>query len=409
MAEVSPWRAALRLASFRGVPFEVDSSGRDLGRKVVIHDYPKRDSITGEDMGQKPGTFSIDGYIIGPDYMTARDAFEAALNKAGLGVLVVPWTGQQSVRLISAKASETTKDGGYVKYTLEFIAEAASPSLVQTLDTSSDVATAGTALNSQAQASFSNGFVVTAEPAFVLTRAADLVGKFSDQLDGLTAPLKAQGDILGGYIAQGLALRTSVIQLVTKPAELAAQISGLIVGIRTLAATPADALTALKGALGFGSDFTTGPRSTPARIIEAENQDALVALVRQTAAAEAVQAIADSDFAAYEDAAAVRDDMTARLDVLADAAADAGDDAAFAAISSARQAMIRDVNARGGTLAHLRTVTPLVTVPALVLAHRLFDDVTAVEDNALEIIARNGIRHPGFVPAGKALQVLSDG
>jgi prophage DNA circulation protein len=48
-----------------------------------------------------------------------------------------------------------------------------------------------------------------------------------------------------------------------------------------------------------------------------------------------------------------------------------------------------------------------VTQPALVLAQRLYGDPASVEARAAEIVARNKVRHPGFVPGGVALQVLS--
>ena len=63
--------------------------------------------------------------------------------------------------------------------------------------------------------------------------------------------------------------------------------------------------------------------------------------------------------------------------------------------------------ARGGTLARLQTHVPAVTMPALVIAQRLYGDPARMEARAAEIAARNKVPHPGFVPGGAALQVLS--
>ena len=46
-----------------------------------------------------------------------------------------------------------------------------------------------------------------------------------------------------------------------------------------------------------------------------------------------------------------------------------------------------------------------LAIPALVLAHRLYDDPSWDAD----IVARNDVVHPGFVPGGVDLQVLSNG
>jgi len=44
-------------------------------------------------------------------------------------------------------------------------------------------------------------------------------------------------------------------------------------------------------------------------------------------------------------------------------------------------------------------------MPAIVLAYRLYGDA----ERADEIVARNRVRHPGFVPGGQPLEVLSNG
>ncbi|PTS90230.1 hypothetical protein DBR17_01670, partial [Sphingomonas sp. HMWF008] len=51
--------------------------------------------------------------------------------------------------------------------------------------------------------------------------------------------------------------------------------------------------------------------------------------------------------------------------------------------------------------------TPATTEPALVIAARLYADPAQAEIRAAEIVARNRVVHPGFVPGGVALQVLT--
>lgn len=46
----SGWRDRLRDASFRGVPFSVDDDDASFGRRVQLHEYPKRDKPYTEDL-----------------------------------------------------------------------------------------------------------------------------------------------------------------------------------------------------------------------------------------------------------------------------------------------------------------------------------------------------------------------
>lgn len=400
------WRDDFRPASFRGVAFEAAQGKRTLGRQVAIHEFVLRDDVEGEDLRRSTSSFSLEGLIIGPDYMKARDAFEDALNTAGTGVLIHPWKGSLTVRLTKADATESTAEGGCVRYSLEFIEETGKPASQPATDTGAQANTAADGLAAQASSGFVSGFSVAAKPQFVTDTAAAVIGKLADRFDTVTAGLKGAGDALSSYVAQGLSLRADVLGLVQKPADLAARISGLVVGIRTLAATPGDALRALKGVLGFGADLKPVSTATASRLAQADNQAAIIAMVRQAAGAEAVRAVADSEFAAYQDAVAVRDDWADALDQLMDEAGAAFDDDGYAAIATARAALIADVTARGGSLDRLYTYTLLDSLPALVLANRLYGPGD-VEDRAADICARNGTVHPGFVPAGVPLEVLS--
>ena len=90
----------LREASFRGVPFEVDDVEASGGRRVVLHEYPLRDTPYREDLGRRAREFSVRGYIIQGrtyDYATSRANLLKALEAYGAGELVHPWHGEVSV------------------------------------------------------------------------------------------------------------------------------------------------------------------------------------------------------------------------------------------------------------------------------------------------------------------------
>ncbi len=141
---------------------------------------------------------------------------------------------------------------------------------------------------------------------------------------------------------------------------------------------------------------------TPARRQEAANDGRLVRFVRQAAAAESVRAITGVVFSAYEDAVAARDSLSEAIDRIAVGAADAGDDDGFAAMEALRRAMVRDVTARGGSLARVTAWRAPTDRPLLVIAQEIYGDALRAD----ELAVRNRIAHPGFVPAGAVLQAL---
>lgn len=104
------WRLRLQQASFNGAPFYVEQQGRFCGRRVVQHEYPKREFPYAEDMGRQSMRYQMQGYVIqGPgalpdqrggnntyhnmyiEYYLNRDALCAALDQPGAGTLVDPY------------------------------------------------------------------------------------------------------------------------------------------------------------------------------------------------------------------------------------------------------------------------------------------------------------------------------
>lgn len=151
------------------------------------------------------------------------------------------------------------------------------------------------------------------------------------------------------------------------------------------------------------------------------NTAAQTALVRRAALIEGARAASNVVFSTYDEAVALRDELAARLD---DEAAgippaldaqggslvDAGQtvvfpvsDPVYQALTAVRVALTHDLSARAIDAPRLASAILPATLPALVAAYRLLGDPTL----DAEIVARNRIRHPGFVPGGVPLEFLS--
>lgn len=397
------WRDELRPASFRGVAFKVESHSAELGRRTETHEYVLRDGPWSEDLGRATRRWRVQGYVIGPDYMAARRALSEALEAKGPGVLIHPWLGTLTVSVDGpASVEESVTEGGQALFTIAFVEAGADQSPAITEDTAASAVDASQVVKDVAVDQMPAGFSTGGMPDFVATSAVDVLGQAKASIDAAVAGLAPALSALSNLRQLGVDLIAKAAALIAAPASLASQVLGLVGQIRALAGNPLAALPALRVLMGFGSTLEIILGDTPARARQRSNQGALVNLVRRAAAAEAVAAVSEIDFVSYDQAAEIRDSLAAALDALALDAGDAGEDAAFEALENLRAALIRDVNARGGSLARVFTYRPLQTQPALVIAHRIYGDA----NRDLEIVARNSIAHPGFVPA-RPLELLT--
>jgi prophage DNA circulation protein len=87
------WREKLLDASFRGVKFDVQGTGRSGSRSIVQNEYPYVAGADLEDMNLKPRQFRFKVIIWGDDYEDRLQALIDALEAPGTGELVHPVYG----------------------------------------------------------------------------------------------------------------------------------------------------------------------------------------------------------------------------------------------------------------------------------------------------------------------------
>lgn len=394
------WKDSLLAGKFRDADFLTEAADAELGRRVALHEYPLRDKPYAEDMGRKARRFTLEIFVLGAGYMSGRDALINAFEKAGPGILVHPYLGEMSVTVIEAHGPrESTREGGMARFSVTFVeaGEALFPRAAD--DTTASVnAAAGNALI-VLEREFGERFDVDG-PGYLYESADTLIGKLTGYLDDLQKMLPGVPETVTAYVADLQDFIASAEELIRTPADLAMEIYSLISDLALLPDRPIRAFTAYRQLW----DSLTGEREisriTPDRIQQSENQAALQNLVQRAAIVEATRTSSAIEFESYDDAIAIRNELADKLDGEMETA----EDDVYTALADLRVAMIKDIATRGADLARISQHVPSKTLPALVIAHYLYDN----PERAEEIIVRNRIRHPGFVPGGVSLEILTD-
>lgn len=437
------WRDSLQPGSFRGVPFFIDGSHTQVGRRVTLHEYPLRDKPWGEDLGRRARRFEVDCMVLGADYMSARDALITALETQGAGTLVHPYYGTRSVVVVDAvSVDETTQKGGMATFRIPFAESGEKLQPATTTDTGAAVNTQAAAAQQSLVSGFASNFSLSGMPSWLGTSALSDLGNLTTKLEQLRDSIPGIPDAVTAFNGLLAGFTGTLSSLIEAPFNLGASIVGLVVGVGTLVQQPLNALSLYTQLGSFGNDALPLPISTPARKQQCTNRAALFGLVQGVAMANAAVTAAavpaqtqtitqpasisgttststpvlidasDADaallsaptsidgFDTSDAAAATRDSLTGAIDTLCLTASDD----VYLALRDLRAAVVADLNARMATLPALQTLVLPRTEPALVLAWRLYADAT----RDAEIVARNGVVYPGFVQGGVPLEVLGD-
>lgn len=395
------WHDQLQEASYRGVRFHAVQRSATFGRRNQVHEYPFRDLPYVEDLGRMARNFRITAFLLGKDSLQQRDALIAAIEQPGPGKLVHPSHGEMNVSVVGGvTVDESDHEAGIVRVSFNVVesGELRFPSAnAATRDVVALRADDATAKLVQATA---RTLDTRDLPAFAenLTfqraqRAIDLIAK--------GAALVTSADRRGALLTAIAVLNPQLASSLRAPLDFALRVQSMIERLSNgLQGSDRDAV--LDTLSDFGRADPRWPAFTTTRRRDDINRTAIEQLVRGLSAVSLARAAAATDFDDYQTATDLRDRVVDRIDAVADITAD---DAVFSALANLRAAVVRDINARGADLARVATLVPRSTTPALVLAYGLYDDAGQDAD----LVQRNHIRHPGFVPANQALEVAIDG
>lgn len=404
-----PWQERMGPATFRGVPFFVDVASLSGGRNTVVFQYPGRDVPFVEDLGRRARTFSITGYVIGPEYLTARDALVAALEDVGPGRLVHPYYGTKLVSVGEFQVQERREEGGMAIFLIPFHETESQPFAPGVVVAPSEAASRSSLSALGAiTGRYTSLYTVTMPgtsrslPSFSFSSIATIVQSSVVALNRFLAPVVKGTQDLANLKRTLDRLALDALSLVRTPVALATRFGEVLQSLLRLPVTPRLGIDALVRAYDFTTDEPPEPL-TVIRATELSNYNATKALIQSSIAVQACQLVVETarsgGFTSYDDAVLIRDVVFGMLDEQVAAA----DDTVFGALAQLRADVALAVPGEARDLPRLVAHTPPITLPSLVIAYQLYGGLTLNDD----LIARNRVRHPGFVIGGRALQVLS--
>lgn len=451
------WLDDLQDGSFRGVPFNITNAATLVGRRTQLTEYPLRDKPSSEDLGQRADRFIVECVVLGTSYMTARDNLIAALKTKGPGTLVHPYYGTMSVVVVDAvEISETSKNGGSASFRIPFAESGENIQPEASTDTQAQVQSQSSTVNAQLGTSFGNVYSTDGMPQWVTDATTSDMGGLMSTLSSLRDSIPSIPSAITNFNAELESFSSSLTSLISTPFDLGASIVSLVVGLGSIAAQPLDALGLYTSLFDYGSDAAPVAQTTPARVQQATNSAALFSLVQGAALSQAAsmaastpaqtqtttQMMLPSDVAAgsslsgtytllpsqstttqsttsstststpvpvqvttngfdtTNDALNVRDNLTNQIDTLVLTA----DDDLYPMLQDLRAAVVTDIDTRITALPTQIIFIPAITLPALVIAYRLYGDAS----RDLELVAMNDLPYPGFVQGGQELEALSE-
>ncbi|MBS7546251.1 DNA circularization N-terminal domain-containing protein [Ancylobacter oerskovii] len=385
-------------ATFRGVRFHVLEVAPARGKRVEVHEFPKRDTPYAESFGRLARRYAFRAFMLGRDAALRAEALALACEVDGAGLLTLPSAAPVLVECLGITNTESVDHGRMVMLDMAFVEKGDAPGLLGFIVTS--------------VAAINAVVAVAAAIVDLFTAAVDDMGPEAQRIaneaviehcDAVSALHVLPVDPLS-HAHMRLAigdLRSNPAPVLVAAAAIPTIAEGLADTLQLPDATRAEGATTERdlaqqqreATVARASAFASAGSVLP-KVSDGPEYRAVVDFIRRIWLLEYAKALASMDFASRDEADAYRADIAARFDAEIDIAATARDADLLAALRISFAATVRDLVERGRPLPALRTVKLAGTLPAVVAAHRLWQDAS----RAAEVATYAGAVHPGFMP-----------
>lgn len=414
---MSDWRSKLRPASFKGVNFQVEAHDNESGRRAHVHEYPNKNVPYAEDMGGVSEAFVIEGFVIGDDYIEKRDALKEACNSYGPGTLIHPSQGTKQVICTGCRISERFTEGRMARFSLSFIDAGEQAFPASAIDYKDQVSDLADKTESSAISSFLSRFSIKGLPTDVAKSIAGVASSFSTNALGSLELANSKVSGIKNVINTG----TSAIDTITNvahtmsdtadnalnilktPSVFATRVSSCMsVFNSVLPARDAIRQTKSTTSLGVAEQTARINPNTPKGANQIEMMQQVAVLTQRVGIANQAKTISSIEFESSAEAQEIMDDFIEQVEeqILLEVPSD---DASLQSLKDLRAVLVKDIANTIKKLPEVKNIKLSEATPSVVLAYDLYEDI----NRSSEIVGRNKIRNPGFIPNGKQIEVLS--
>lgn len=405
------WRDRRQEASFKGTPFLVDTSEVAGGRRLAVHEFPDADTPNVQDLGRKGRVIAIVAYIVGEDYDLREQELIDRIEDRTPGPLIHPTLGYMFVRCETYRTKLSRMSDGMSEMELTF--RVVDPVSVvdrnPRKDTQQDSQDSFMAVSSMAYDSFRSAYAgMQKSPQF---------------LEGVTNGIRQAGEAVRNARKELMFLdefATQVQEMIASAGSLAldvTQLADTILNIVTLGAYD-DTWERVEEALEGTSETVRRTRFYKGMLRGAvallpftvesgdmtrnDGVSALQRYVRTCSVAALVAACAQTEFVSAGEA---KEFQTFATDALEMFSLELDIPEEMLLVEQARAVIVSDITERSRNLDVLATYQIAVPTASLRLCNDLYGAVRREQD----VLDRNMVEDPLFVPAGVPLEVLVRG
>jgi prophage DNA circulation protein len=404
------WQNQIQPGSFKNVNFNTRSTNTTFGRNLISYSYLLTEDVVTQDLGRKSEQYNLEIFFIGANYMQDRDNFLNAVNNAEPGILVHPYSGQKNVYIQNYSLSESAEDGGIAFLNVTFV-EAGKNKFPQiTEDSNFNLINSAENLESVA---FDN---------FVLNTIVNGVPEYTRQVIGLVSqPIFSNllrqinlGSFVGAVTQEILGSRTYQIAYATLKANLDTLInpsSSFLADTRNFAGFIIDTFNLINetGPNGKSANkvlketqnvsYPTVSEYTSVNKAQNGNAKATARLIETAGFANKAKSVTNMTFESRQEANQIKNDLVAEANTLINSSSE---DSEFNALKNLKANIVRSLPPSNIDLPELKTFYTKGITSSLVFAYKIYGNIDLESD----IVARNKIRHPGFIDPNKKIEAI---
>lgn len=428
------WQEKLQTPSFKSVQFFVADSTTDFGRRIAYHEFPQYDSPYAEDLGRKGRRFTINAFVVGPNWEKQRDDLIKACESKGSGILIHPdLPGDLEVMCESCSVSESKVNAAMTaNFTLTFV-ETKPKKKIQKNKKSTLLIKKPASISLLARA-----FALVQDISKLPQYAADYLFSVVGDITGISNPfalinsLDSLKNLMNGDVTlpwQFAALLTSytntfnndygsngtILEMydkATNEAVMQTQATVIKTTFDFRPVTPDDnnqtntvtPRTATQQYLAMATQpVNYCAQNTPNRVLQYQAGIQMELFIKSVCLAEAIAATTETTFESLQEAQELWTQITTAFDTLITLAAKNEYVPFYTELKVQRALFQADIQERAPYLTQMVYKKIDTPMPSLLIAYEEYEDLTRAE----EIVTRNKVKDPAFITSNK-LELLSE-